>query len=104
MVWPFIVHKYIEFFAGVFATKTAEINIFSLRTLSKLTILYRIIYSAALTAIAVCRTTRTAIKTARAILRLLHCVSPIMRCVPIIPLEKLLLFSCNIKPLSFSNN
>ena len=61
MVWPFIVHKFIELFAGVFATKTAELNIFILRTLSKLTVLYRVIYTAALTTIAVWRTTRTAI-------------------------------------------
>jgi hypothetical protein len=61
MVWPFIIHKIIDFFAGVFAAKTAEINIFILRTLSELTVFYRIIYTAALAAIATCRTTRTAI-------------------------------------------
>jgi len=61
MVWPFIIHKILEFSTWVFATKTAELNIFILRTLSKLTVLYRVIYTAALTTIAVWRTTRTAI-------------------------------------------
>jgi hypothetical protein len=61
MVWPFIIHKIMERATWVFATKTAELNIFILRTLSELTFLYQIIYSAALAAIAICRTTRATI-------------------------------------------
>jgi hypothetical protein len=61
MMRPFIIHKIIQSFTWISVTKTAGLNIFTLRALSELTASYRIIYPAALTAIAVRRTTRAAI-------------------------------------------
>jgi hypothetical protein len=61
MVRPFIIHKFIEFFAGVFAAKAAELDIFILRAPSELTLPYIIIDIVTSAAAAIRRTTRTAI-------------------------------------------
>ncbi len=73
-MWPFIIHEIMQFFTWVFATKAAEFNILILRTLSEITFFYRIIYTVTLTTIAVCCTTRAAIKTTGTILRLFHLI------------------------------
>jgi K+ transporter len=61
MVRPFIIHKFIESFAWVFATKTAKINALFLRAPSELTLPYIIIDIVTSAAAAIRRPTRTAI-------------------------------------------
>jgi len=72
MVRPFVIHKFMERRAWIFAALTAEIDISISGALPESALLDMIIYSLALTAIAVRRAAGTAIKAARPVLGWFH--------------------------------